>query len=99
MYDETRDLIARMTLNMPAGRSRLQVAIDAYLQGFLERPGLRALSSRLRFHPQGAAVIRQRIQGFQLMLQLELKTKGRSEERRVGKECVSTCRSRGSPDT
>src|SRR3546814_15632062 len=23
---------------------------------------------------------------------------GRSEERRVGKECVSTCRSRGSPD-
>src|SRR3546814_5251472 len=32
MYDETRDLIARMTLNMPAGRSRLQVAIDAYLQ-------------------------------------------------------------------
>src|SRR3546814_8279802 len=58
MYDETRDLIARMTLNMPAGRSRLQVAIDAYLQGFLERPGLRALSSRLRFHPQGAAVDR-----------------------------------------
>src|SRR3546814_1170226 len=24
-------------------------------------------------------------------------TEGRSEERRVGKECVSTCRSRGSP--
>src|SRR3546814_10836819 len=27
----------------------------------------------------------------------ELKDKGRSEERRVGKECVSTCRSRWSP--
>src|SRR3546814_12882646 len=25
-------------------------------------------------------------------------TSNRSEERRVGKECVSTCRSRGSPD-
>src|SRR3546814_18358015 len=25
-------------------------------------------------------------------------TRGRSEERRVGKECVSTCRSLGSPD-
>src|SRR3546814_12793387 len=62
MYDETRDLIARMTLNMPAGRSRLQVALDAYLQGFLERPGLRAL---------------------------------RSAERRVGQECVRTCRYRG----
>src|SRR3546814_17503286 len=27
----------------------------------------------------------------------ELEFKGRSEERRVGKECVSTCRSRWSP--
>src|SRR3546814_12223770 len=45
MYDETRDLIARMTLNMPAGRSRLQVAIDAYLQGFLERPGQIGIAS------------------------------------------------------
>src|SRR3546814_11957040 len=26
------------------------------------------------------------------------KTQCRSEERRVGKECVSTCRARGSPD-
>lgn len=76
MYDETRDLIARMTLNMPVGRSRLKLAIDAYLQALLERPGLRALANRLRFHPQGAAVIRQRIHGFNLMLQLELKTNG-----------------------
>src|SRR3546814_9199176 len=29
---------------------------------------------------------------------LELVDLGRSEERRVGKECVSTCRSRWSPD-
>src|SRR3546814_15366252 len=27
----------------------------------------------------------------------DLATAGRSEERRVGKECVSTCRTRGSP--
>src|SRR3546814_15362311 len=27
----------------------------------------------------------------------EIRTRGRSEERRVGKECVSTCRSRWSP--
>src|SRR3546814_20946062 len=51
MYDETRDLIARMTLNTPAGRSRLQVAINAYLQGFLERPGRGAPSSPIRFYP------------------------------------------------
>src|SRR3546814_703629 len=29
--------------------------------------------------------------------QYELRAEGRSEERRVGKECVSTCRSRWSP--
>src|SRR3546814_12018094 len=29
--------------------------------------------------------------------QLETSTRARSEERRVGKECVSTCRSRWSP--
>src|SRR3546814_19596597 len=28
-----------------------------------------------------------------------IKPRPRSEERRVGKECISTCRSRGSPNT
>src|SRR3546814_17375482 len=32
------------------------------------------------------------------LLLLDEPTAGRSEERRVGKECVSTCRSRWSPD-
>src|SRR3546814_15132335 len=31
-------------------------------------------------------------------LQCRAERDGRSEERRVGKECVRTCRSRGSPD-
>lgn len=76
LQDETRDLVARMTLNMPVGRSRLKLAIDTYLQALLERPGVPALAHRLRLHPQGAAVIRQWIRGFNLMLQLELKTNG-----------------------
>lgn len=76
MYDEIRDLIARMTLNMPIGRSRLKLSIDAYLQARLERPGLRVLANRLRSHAQGATVIRKRNHGFGLMLQLELKTIG-----------------------
>src|SRR3546814_18755575 len=33
------------------------------------------------------------------VLPIELGSGGRSEERRVGKECVSTCRSRGYPST
>src|SRR3546814_1181316 len=39
-----------------------------------------------------------KIQSFELGLALQLRRiAGRSEERRVGKECVSTCRSRWSP--
>src|SRR3546814_19898370 len=38
--------------------------------------------------PEGRAELRR----------LVMETYDRSEERRVGKECVSTCRSRGSPD-
>src|SRR3546814_11513080 len=45
MYDDTRALNARLTLNMPAGRSRLPVATDAHLHGFLQRPGLPARSA------------------------------------------------------
>jgi AcrR family transcriptional regulator len=73
MYDEVRDLVTKLTLNMPAGRARLQLALDAYLQALFERPGLSALAQRLRFHPQGAQLIRQRVQGFNMMLQLELR--------------------------
>lgn len=76
MYDETRELIAGLTHNMPTGRSRLKLALDAYLQAMFERRGLRALTLRLRFHPQGQAVIRQRVRGFRLMLQLELRSVG-----------------------
>ena len=72
LYDEVRDVVTKLTLNMPAGSARLQLALDAYLQALLERPGLRSLAHRLRFHPQGAKVIRQRVKGFNLMLQLEL---------------------------
>src|SRR3546814_3110747 len=39
---------------------------------------------------------RKRLQGETEQLQAE-RNSGRSEERRVGKECVSTCRSRWSP--
>src|SRR3546814_18808355 len=42
-----------------------------------------------------AAVAEQKIEGTGK----QRKAKDRSEERRVGKECVSTCRSRWSPDT
>src|SRR3546814_15293406 len=49
----------------------------------------------------GATLERQQAVTFQdfakLVPGLQLEQSNRSEERRVGKECVSTCRSRGSP--
>ncbi|WP_028080380.1 hypothetical protein [Solimonas soli] len=74
MYDEVRDLVTKLTLNMPSGPGRLQLALETYLQALLDRPGLRALARHLRFHPQGSQLIRQRVKGFNLMLQLELKS-------------------------
>lgn len=72
MYDEICELVAKLTLNMPAGAARLRLTLEACLQALLERPGLRALTRELRLHPQGALVIRQRVRGFRLMLELEL---------------------------
>src|SRR3546814_4202231 len=37
------------------------------------------------------------VSGCDQMMSVGKRKKGRSEERRVGKECVSTCRSRWSP--
>src|SRR3546814_15640136 len=50
-------------------------------------------------HPMGIApVITDASDGQGLVLGESGAIIDRSEERRVGKECVSTCRSRGSPD-
>src|SRR3546814_13275024 len=47
----------------------------------------------LRFRPVGHDSTDQR----RIIRQAAIRVLGRSEERRVGKECVSTCRSRWSP--
>src|SRR3546814_15571370 len=47
--------------------------------------------------PTGAQVLAKRV-SEELGWACSVPALGRSEERRVGKECVSTCRSRGSPD-
>src|SRR3546814_4022848 len=63
--------------------------------------------SRLTFAKVGMRMIRNRLLGADLvgtgaaiqgrLLEIALRQQIRSEERRVGKECVSTCRSRWSP--
>src|SRR3546814_4424871 len=44
-----------------------------------------------------ASMVHRRADGIDESLPLLIVDDSRSEERRVGKECVSTCRSRGSP--
>src|SRR3546814_10284684 len=55
-----------------------------------------------QLHPLGAGTLRPgrdaaRVREVGLRAEARLAAAGRSEERRVGKECVSTCRSRWSP--
>src|SRR3546814_18516502 len=53
------------------------------------------------FKPFGGAMTkitnRQADKSYEVYLSISQAVPGRSEERRVGKECVSTCKTRGSP--
>src|SRR3546814_15271896 len=83
---EARERIARETLEIYAPiAQRLGMNL---IKSELQDLGFRAL------HPIRHAVLQKRIRGQPLVRREAL---ARSEERRVGKECVSTCRSRWSP--
>src|SRR3546814_18569163 len=78
----------------PAHQRDIAGAVIAPLAGALERPQL----GKARF-PIAQDVLRQPRLARQLPDRAEsgVGLVGRSAERRVGKECVSTCRSRWSP--
>src|SRR3546814_20846180 len=65
-------------------------AYDAYL-AFLENPGPVIVGAAAGASCFGPAY------EFVMILDRDLRKRKRSEERRVGKECVSTCRSRWAP--
>ena len=72
LYDGLRDRVAKVTLNMPAGTARVKLVMETYLQAHLESRALQQLQSKMRTHPRGAAVIRQRHHGFADALVLRL---------------------------
>src|SRR3546814_12716359 len=72
---------AEAAIDLIAAAPKLLKALKAMLAKHDDRDGLSDL------WPKEAALTRAAI----------AEAEGRSEERRVGKECVSTCRSRGSP--
>lgn len=74
LLDEVRDSVAKTTSGMNAGLPRLQLAIETYLEANLARPTVRKLALRLQAQAAGAAILRSRVAGFTLMMEMELKT-------------------------
>src|SRR3546814_11095773 len=68
---------------MPNGHVANVKLVDANPRGVFEAAAIESISNWIYDSGDRAREVKQR----------------RSEERRVGKECVSTCRSRVSPDT
>src|SRR3546814_19970376 len=70
----------------------LRLALGALLRGCPDPSGK-------PFHPHMERVVREEVGGIHPILGVRILRYpwNRSEERRVGKECVSTCRSRWSP--
>lgn len=74
LIDDVRDAVARITTNMPGGVARLKLALETYLEANVSRPTLRELLVTLRFDAAGIEVIRKRVSGFRVMMELELRT-------------------------
>src|SRR3546814_20480892 len=66
--------------------------------GLIQPGSLFESKYRIRLAPgTDAHALRERLERRYATAGWEFKDRDRSEERRVGKECVRTCRSRGSP--
>ncbi|NKF24566.1 hypothetical protein [Solimonas marina] len=89
LYGEARDRALRLTANMPAGRSRLKLAVDGYLHALFERPGLQALALQLRSHPRAIADYRRHQHGLTLMLEIELQGLNWSQPAATAQLCAS----------
>jgi len=72
LLDEVRDSVAKTTSGMPPGITRLKLAIETYLEANRARPTVRALALKLQTDPAGAAILRSRVAGFTLMMDIEL---------------------------
>ena len=72
LLDEVRDTVAKTISGMPPGIPRLKLAIEAYLEANRARPTVRALALKLQTDPAGAAILRSRVAGFMLMMDIEL---------------------------
>src|SRR3546814_18881823 len=85
-------------LNCAVCREPVRPVVERLVQRFAQQQAAkaRAIDEEIGLDP---AAILQRERGDRVLSDpaLDIEDRTRSEERRVGKECVSTCRSRWSP--
>src|SRR3546814_20413027 len=79
-------------------RSRAVAAqLNKGVTDLLKKNGVKVFTGHARLHGGGAVAVTGEGGGTQVLLAAHTVLATRSEERRVGEECVSTCRSRWSP--
>lgn len=76
LMDAAREESTRATEGMPAGLDRLRLALHCYLDASFKRPALREMTLLLQTHPQGRDISRRRVNGFSLLLRMELLSAG-----------------------
>lgn len=73
LIDDVRDAVARITTHIVGGIPRLKLSLETSLEANASRPTLRELLMALRFEPGGIELIRNRVSGFRVMMELELR--------------------------
>lgn len=74
--DEVRGAVVAGTAELPPGTGRLAQGLELWLDGNLQRPWVRELTLRLAGEPAALRALRQRINGFILVLQVEFEQMG-----------------------
>src|SRR3546814_17222093 len=87
------DLWSNVSQNHDEHADPKDVSLARYLSFSLRAAGIRIRDASDQYHKQLRAAVREKSQDGNRFSNVP-----RSEERRVGNECVSTCRSRWSPE-
>lgn len=76
LMDSAREEATGATEGLPAGLDRLRLALHSYLDASFKRPALREMTLLLQTHPQGRDISRRRVNGFSVILRMELLSAG-----------------------
>lgn len=86
--DGVRAEVIAATAAAPAGMPRVLQSLDAYLDGNLVRPGMRALLSELRNHGPALELARHRTLAYGALMGFELANNGMAQGKWLGRLCA-----------